>query len=196
MRYLMMKRVMLAILLPFLVGCLFGAKALSEYWVVWFFVCAMLMITAWGVWLKNKNRGSSFSYLNDNEDGVFIYKFHNQEMRLDKAKKQLYLKDGLNEKTYAFSDVESWEYNISAGGQILTSGLNPTTNLINNKILGENINDTGFFIKVKDIKNPEWHIRFFPQEGSYKDQKGLISLKKQMMQWMAVFDLTVNADTK
>lgn len=98
MRYLMMKRVMLAILLPFLVVCLFGAKALSEYWVVWFFVCAMLMITAWGVWLKNKNRGSSFSYLNDNEDGVFIYKFHNQEIRLDKAKKQLYLKDGLNEK--------------------------------------------------------------------------------------------------
>ncbi|MDE5190296.1 hypothetical protein PYX08_02805 [Citrobacter freundii] len=102
MRYLMMKRVMLAILLPFLVGCLFGAKALSEYWVVWIFVCAMLMITAWDAWLKNKNRNTIFSYLNDNEDGVFIYKFHNQEMRLDKTKKRLYLKKWVKRKNLRF----------------------------------------------------------------------------------------------
>ncbi|WP_052012568.1 DUF4755 domain-containing protein [Pectobacterium betavasculorum] len=60
--------------------------------------------------------------------------------------------------------------------------------------IARNQNETGFFITVRDIQNPEWHIRFFPKEGSFKSQQGLNSLRKQMNQWMEVFDQIVNGN--
>lgn len=89
-------------------------------------------------------------------------------------------------------DIKSWRYNISHGDAIEGAGLSLTAANLNNMRLDENRAETGFFIKVRDIHNPEWQIHFFPKEGSFKSQKGIKNLEKQMSQWMEVFDQIVN----
>lgn len=191
MKFFMMKRVMLAIALPVFVAFFGGAKVMSVYWVPLFFISAMLCATAYGKYVVKKNNDATFNYLNENNDGIYIHKFNDCEIRLDKNKQEVFLKNSAGAKTYSFNDIKEWRYNITYGGEVAGAGLSSIRE--NGKTLGQNIADTGLFIRVKDVRKPEWHIRFYPRNDAFNSSNGLNDLKTQLNQWMEIFDQNLNA---
>ncbi|ECM3012721.1 DUF4755 domain-containing protein [Salmonella enterica subsp. enterica serovar Virchow] len=191
MKFFMMKRVMLAIALPVLVAYFGGGKVMSVYWVPLFFISAMLCATAYGKYVVRKNNDATFNYLNENNDGIYIHKFNDCEIRLDKNKQEVFLKNSAGAKTYSFNDIKEWRYNITYGGEVAGAGLSSIRE--NGKTLGQNIADTGLFIRVKDVRKPEWHIRFYPRNDAFNSSNGLNDLKRQLNQWMEIFDQNLNA---
>ncbi|ENG3935231.1 DUF4755 domain-containing protein [Escherichia coli] len=191
MKFFMMKRVMLAIALPVIVAFFGGAKVMSVYWVPLFFISAMLCATAYGKYVVRKNNDATFNYLNENNDGIYIHKFNDSEIRLDKNKQEVFLKNSAGAKTYSFNDIKEWRYNITYGGKVAGAGLSSIRE--NGKTLGQNIADTGLFIRVKDVRKPEWHIRFYPRNDAFNSSNGLNDLKTQLNQWMEIFDQNLNA---
>ena len=191
MKFFMMKRVMLAIALPVLVAYFGGGKVMSVYWVPLFFISAMLCATAYGKYVVRKSNDATFNYLNENNDGIYIHKFNDCEIRLDKNKQEVFLKNSAGAKTYSFIDIKEWRYNIKYGGEVAGAGLSSIRE--NGKTLGQNIADTGLFIRVKDVRKPEWHIRFYPRNDAFNSSNGLNDLKTQLNQWMEIFDQNLNA---
>ncbi|EGM7792031.1 hypothetical protein NS29R_21740 [Enterobacter hormaechei subsp. xiangfangensis] len=191
MKYFMMKRVLLAIALPVLVAYFGGSKVMSVYWVPLFFVSAMLLATAYGKYVVKKNNSSTFNYFNDNNDGIYLHKFNECEIRLDTNKKEVFLKNEKGAKTYSFDDIKEWSYNITYGGEVAGAGLSSIRE--NGKTLGQNLSETGLFIRVKDVRKPEWHIRFYPRNSAFNSHNGLNDLKAQLNQWMEIFDQNLNA---
>lgn len=191
MKFFMMKRVMLAIALPVIVAFFGGAKVMSVYWVPLFFISAMLCATAYGKYVVRKNNDATFNYLNENNDGIYIHKFNDSEIRLDKNKQEVFLKNSAGAKTYSFNDIKEWRYNITYSGEVAGAGLSSIRE--NGKTLGQNIADTGLFIRVKDVRKPEWHIRFYPRNDAFNSSNGLNDLKTQLNQWMEIFDQNLNA---
>ena len=191
MKFFMMKRVMLAIALPVFVAFFGGAKVMSVYWVPLFFISVMLCATAYGKYFVRKNNDATFNYLNENNDGIYIHKFNDCEIRLDKNKQEVFLKNSAGAKTYSFNDIKEWRYNITYGGEVAGAGLSSIRE--NGKTLGQNIADTGLFIRVKDVRKPEWHIRFYPRNDAFNSSNGLNDLKTQLNQWMEIFDQNLNA---
>ncbi|KLF50989.1 MULTISPECIES: DUF4755 domain-containing protein [Enterobacteriaceae] len=191
MKFFMMKRVMLAIALPVIVAFFGGAKVMSVYWVPLFFISAMLCAIAYGKYVVRKNNDATFNYLNENNDGIYIHKFNDSEIRLDKNKQEVFLKNSAGAKTYSFNDIKEWRYNITYGGEVAGAGLSSIRE--NGKTLGQNIADTGLFIRVKDVRKPEWHIRFYPRNDAFNSSNGLNDLKTQLNQWMEIFDQNLNA---
>ncbi|YAF34977.1 DUF4755 domain-containing protein [Klebsiella pneumoniae] len=191
MKYFMMKRVLLAIALPVLVAYFGGSKVMSVYWVPLFFVSAMLLATAYGKYVVKKNNSSTFNYFNDNNDGIYLHKFNECEIRLDTNKKEVFLKNEKGAKTYSFDDIKEWSYNITYGGEVAGAGLSSIRE--NGKTLGQNLSETGLFIRVKDVRKPEWHIRFYPRNSAFNSHNGLNDLKAQFNQWMEIFDQNLNA---
>ncbi|MCJ4065303.1 DUF4755 domain-containing protein [Klebsiella pneumoniae] len=145
MKYFMMKRVLLAIALPVLVAYFGGSKVMSVYWVPLFFVSAMLLATAYGKYVVKKNNSSTFNYFNDNNDGIYLHKFNECEIRLDTNKKEVFLKNEKGAKTYSFDDIKEWSYNITYGGEVAGAGLSSIRE--NGKTLGQNLSETGLFIR-------------------------------------------------
>ncbi|EIK7038380.1 DUF4755 domain-containing protein, partial [Escherichia coli] len=191
MKYFMMKSVLLAIALPVLVAYFGGSKVMSVYWVPLFFVSAMLLATAYGKYVVKKNNSSTFNYFNDNNDGIYLHKFNECEIRLDTNKKEVFLKNEKGAKTYSFDDIKEWSYNITYGGEVAGAGLSSIRE--NGKTLGQNLSETGLFIRVKDVRKPEWHIRFYPRNSAFNSHNGLNDLKAQLNQWMEIFDQNLNA---
>ncbi|EJH1691495.1 DUF4755 domain-containing protein, partial [Escherichia coli] len=99
MKYFMMKRVLVAIFLPVVVAYFGGTKVMNVYWVPLFFVSAMLLATAYGKYVVKKNNSSTFNYFNDNNDGIYLHKFNECEIRLDTNKKEVFLKNEEGAKT-------------------------------------------------------------------------------------------------
>ena len=191
MKYFMMKRVLLATALPVLVAYFGGSKVMSVYWVPLFFVSAMLLATAYGKYVVKKNNSSTFNYFNDNNDGIYLHKFNECEIRLDTNNKEVFLKNEKGAKTYSFDDIKEWSYNITYGGEVAGAGLSSIRE--NGKTLGQNLSETGLFIRVKDVRKPEWHIRFYPRNSAFNSHNGLNDLKAQLNQWMEIFDQNLNA---
>ncbi|HDU3948229.1 TPA: DUF4755 domain-containing protein [Citrobacter freundii] len=191
MKYFMMKRVLVAIFLPIVVAYFGGAKVMTVYWVPLFFISAMLMATAYGKYVVRKNNSATVNYLNDNNNGIYLHKFNDCEIRLDTNKKEVFLKNSEGENTYSFEEIKEWSYNITYGGEVAGAGLSSIRE--NSKTLSRNIADTGLFIRVKDVRKPEWHIRFYPRNDSFNSRKGINDLKTQLNQWMEIFDQNLNA---
>ncbi len=187
----MMKRVLLAIALPVFVAYFGGAKVMSVYWVPLFFISAMLCATAYGKYVVKKNNSATLNYLNDNNDGIYRHKFNDCEIRLDTNKQEVFLKNSEGANTYSFEEIKEWSYNITYGGEVAGAGLSSIRE--NGKTLSQNIADTGLFIRVKDVRKPEWHIRFYPRNDSFNSRKGINDLKAQLNQWMEIFDQNLNA---
>ncbi|HCI6760120.1 TPA: DUF4755 domain-containing protein [Klebsiella variicola subsp. variicola] len=191
MKFFMMKRVMLAIALPVLVAYFGGSKVMSVYWVPLFFISAMLCATALGKYVVRKNNDATFNYLNENNDGIYLHKFNDCEIRLDTNKQEVFLKNSEGANTYSFEEIKEWSYNITYGGEVAGTGLSSIRE--NGKTLSQNIADTGLFIRVKDVRKPEWHIQFYPRNDSFNSRKGINDLKAQLNQWMEIFDQNLNA---
>lgn len=187
----MMKRVLLAIALPIIVAYFGGSKVMSVYWVPIFFISAMLCATAFGKYIVRKNNDATFNYLNENNDGIYLHKFNDCEIRLDTNKQEVFLKNSEGANTYSFEEIKEWSYNITYGGEVAGTGLSSIRE--NGKTLSQNIADTGLFIRVKDVRKPEWHIQFYPRNDSFNSRKGINDLKAQLNQWMEIFDQNLNA---
>lgn len=191
MKFFMMKRVLLAIALPIIVAYFGGSKVMSVYWVPIFFISAMLCATALGKYVVRKNNDATFNYLNENNDGIYLHKFNDCEIRLDTNKQEVFLKNSEEANTYSFEEIKEWSYNITYGGEVAGTGLSSIRE--NGKTLSQNIADTGLFIRVKDVRKPEWHIQFYPRNDSFNSRKGINDLKAQLNQWMEIFDQNLNA---
>ncbi|MEQ9937172.1 DUF4755 domain-containing protein [Pectobacterium polonicum] len=187
-----MKRLWIALALPMFLSHFGTTEDLISIGFFWIPICAILFFTALGSYILKLSNQATVDNFNDDNDGCYSHTLLNSSMKLDSNKRLIFLKDGNNEKTYSFDDLKEWKYNISHGVEIEDAGLSITAKNINNVRMAKNRNETGFFISVRDIKNPEWHIRFFPKEGSFKSQIGFNDLRKQMNQWMEVFDQVVN----
>ncbi|UPY94991.1 DUF4755 domain-containing protein [Pectobacterium sp. 21LCBS03] len=189
-----MKRFWIAITLPLIAIYFGGMRTFWEAGLLWMPISVISFFTALSSYLLKLSNQATVDNFNDDNDGCYSHTLINSSMKIDSNKRLIFLKDGYNEKTYSFDDIKEWQYNISHGVEIEDAGLSVTANNINSMRMARNQNETGFFISVRDIQNPEWHIRFFPKEGSFKSQQGLNSLKKQMNQWMEVFDQIVNGN--
>lgn len=193
--FLKMKRLWLALAIPAIIIYKDGIGGYSIFWsagLLWMPVSAILIFTALNSSTLRTSNKATVDNFNDNNDGCYSHTLFHSSMYIDSRKQKITLRDGSNEKTYSFDDIKSWRYNISHGNAIEGAGLSLTAANINNMRMAENRAETGFFIKVRDIQNPEWQIHFFPKEGSFKSRKGIKDLEKQMNQWMEVFDQIVN----
>jgi hypothetical protein len=113
----------------------------------------------------------------------YKYPSKNPSIALDTQKELLHLKSFGKSKTYPFSDIRSWRYNLSTGGNITPIGnvglagaiQASAANASNNS---RNRANSGFFVTVKDIDNPEWQIPMYSE--------------KEMKRWMEIFEQKVN----
>ncbi|RLM18075.1 hypothetical protein BIY29_18700 [Brenneria alni] len=192
MNFFKMKRLWIAIALPMLIIHFGGMRAFWEAGLLWMPVSGILFFTALSSYALKLSNKATVDNFNDGNDGCYSHTLLNSSMKLDSKERLIFLKDGNNEKTYSFDDIKEWKYNISHGNEIEGAGLSLNAANINNMRMFKNRAETGFFISMRDIQNPEWQIQFFPKEGSFKSQKGLKDLQKQMNQWMEVFDQVVN----
>ena len=98
---------------------------------------------------------------------------------VDTEKREVHLKDRANYKVYRFDEIRSWEANTQSGGMIYGGGINVlAANLANQRANKEN---TGLFIKVKDVDMPQWKIEFPPSAA-----------KKELTRWMEILQQTLN----
>ena len=119
---------------------------------------------------SSSNKDKAFS------DG-YKYSFSNSGtgIALSPEQKIIKLKDKRNVKEYPFSDVRKWSTNISTGGQVMGSGHYIGHNIAVNR---KNKIESGLFIQVKDIDNPEWRVAMLN--------------KKEQSRWMEILQQTLN----
>ena len=110
----------------------------------------------------------------------YSHVFQDFAIAVSEKNRQVYLAAGGNSKTYDFSDIRKWHYNMESGGAIIGVGM--TGAAMNVRQGRQNEENSGFFVQVKDVDHPEWQIRF-PYD---KD------LKKNLLRWMEIFEQKVN----
>jgi hypothetical protein len=112
---------------------------------------------------------------------AFKYKhFHGKTgIAIDTDKQEVHLKDRKNYKVYKYNEIRSWEMNVQTAGLIYGGGLNvAAANMANARQSADN---TGLFIKVKDVDFPEWKISF-----------PVKSVKNDLKRWMEILQQTLN----
>ncbi|EOV4131569.1 DUF4755 domain-containing protein [Yersinia enterocolitica] len=189
-----MKRTWIALAIPVAIMLAWGTEAVSQSFMAWFFACAFIIFTAIPKYLDKRKNHSTIDYLNENNDGYYYHEFDKTSLLVDLNKKTIKLKEKNKEQTYPFSDIKTWRYDLTSSGKIIGVG-------ITNGIIAKSQNDSnrlkdaknsGFFISVKDIQNPEWQIKFFPKEGRFSDDKGFRDTEIQLKRWMQVFEQVLN----
>lgn len=189
-----MKRVWIALAIPVAIMLAWGTEAVSQSFMAWFFACAFIIFTAIPKYLDKRKNNATIDYFNDNDDGYYYHEFDKTSLLIDLNKKIIKLKEKNKEQTYPLSDVKTWRYDLTSSGKVIGVG-------ITNGIIAKSQNDSnrlkdaknsGFFILVKDIQNPEWQIKFFPKEGRFSDDKGFRDTEIQLKRWMQVFEQVLN----
>ena len=101
---------------------------------------------------------------------------------VDPYNETIRLRLGKLDQTYPFSDVRGWRTNLATGGDILLPGISTAIAVAgaNLRVARENRKNTGLFVSVRDIENPEWRIEM-PDE---KNQK----------RWMEIMRQSINRD--
>jgi len=177
-----MKRTWIALAIPVAIMLAWGTEAVSQSFMAWFFACAFIIFTAIPKYLDKRKNHSTIDYLNENNDGYYYHEFDKTSLLVDLNKKTIKIKEKNKEQTYPFSDIKTWRYDLTSSGKIIGVG-------ITNGIIAKSQNDSnrlkdsknsGFFISVKDIQNPEWQIKFFPKEGRFSDDVGFRDTELQM----------------
>ncbi|HHH0785919.1 TPA: DUF4755 domain-containing protein [Yersinia enterocolitica] len=189
-----MKRVWVALAIPVVIFCTLGSEAVSQSFVAWLLAGAFIIFTAIPKYLDKRKNNATIDYFNDNDDGYYYHEFDKTSLLIDLNKKIIKLKEKNKEQTYPLSDVKTWRYDLTSSGKVIGVG-------ITNGIIAKSQNDSnrlkdaknsGFFISVKDIQNPEWQIKFFPKEGRFSDDKGFRDTEIQLKRWMQVFEQVLN----
>lgn len=182
--FFMMKRVWIAIALPLVILFFLGIKGLVQLGFVWFFVSLFLLMFAYKKFRIKKWNASTKDYFNNNNDGIWSHEFGPTSMKIDEQKGLIYLKEENKQKSYPFSTVKEWRYNLTTNRQ--RAGIEKELDRTHN------FKDSGFFITVDDIQYPEWRVMFFPTSGDFNSQEGSRNTEIQLKRWMQVFDKVIN----
>ena len=192
--FFVMKRVWIALSIPIAIMLAWGTEAVSQSFMAWFFACAFIIFTAIPKYLDKRKNRSTIDYLNENNDGYYYHEFDKTSLLIDLNKKTIKLKEKNKEQTYPLSDVKTWRYDLTSSGKVIgvgiTNGIIAKSQNDSNRL--KNAKNSGFFISVKDIQNPEWQIKFFPKEGRFSDDKGFRDTEIQLKRWMQVFEQVLN----
>lgn len=148
---------------------------------------AMIGLGAWLFWKAitgMKNRSASKREWSDLVANTQYKHFQDHSgIAIDTNAKVVYLKHPSQIKSYPFTDIRSWRYNLATGGHVKTYGAiggiaAAQASAENLRVMRENKASSGFYVTVKDIENPEWRAAM----GSEKDMK----------KWMEIFEQNVN----
>ncbi len=143
-----------------------------------------IVLALWGGWslfrsflggIKNIPQGIPESV----SELKFKHFYKNTGIAVDTENKEVHLKDRSNYKIYKFDQIRSWETNVQTGGQVYGTGLAAIA--ANFESANANKNNTGLFVKVKDVDFPEWKINF-----------PIGSAKKDLARWMEILQQTLN----
>lgn len=120
---------------------------------------------------------------NENNDGIFAHycsiekptglkiKKEIYEIIIDTNKRTVFLRSDEREKTFSFSDIQSWKTSIIQDSQL-------------NQGFQDNVHKGGLFITTNELGNPIWQIKFLPEKGN--------SLEQQYKSWMNILNRTLN----
>ncbi|WP_244637234.1 DUF4755 domain-containing protein [Pantoea agglomerans] len=181
--FLMMKRVWIAIALPIVIFYFLGMKGLVQLALIWIFVSIMLLMFAYKKFRIKKWNVSTRDVFGES-DGMWSHEFGPTAMKLDEKREIIHLKEENKQKTYPFSAVKEWRYNLSTTRE--RAGINKELDRTHD------FRESGFYISVDDVQNPEWRVMFFPQKGDFNSQEGIRDTEVQLKRWMHVFDKLIN----
>ncbi|TCZ24545.1 MULTISPECIES: DUF4755 domain-containing protein [Pantoea] len=181
--FLMMKRVWIAIALPLAIFYFMGMRGLIQLALVWVFVSIMLLMFAYKKFRIKKWNASTRDVFGES-DGMWSHEFGPTAMKLDEKRGLIHLKEENKQKTYPFSAIKEWRYNLSTTRQ--------RTGLDRELDRTHDFRESGFYIAVDDVQYPEWRVMFFPQKGDFNSQEGIRDTELQLKRWMHIFDNIVN----
>ncbi len=133
----------------------------------------------------NLGRIKMDSWLSSVANCDFKYAWDGSGIALDTTIKQIHLvahiKKQLITRIYPISDIREWGYEMPGTTNI--SG----RNVVGNVALAFNaIENTGFWLKVKDIDHPKWFIKFKCKSSQDKETE------KELLRWMEILNQNVN----
>lgn len=181
--FLLMKRVWLAIALPITIYYFSGPQGLIQLALVWILVSIMLLMFAYKKFRIKKWNASTKDIFGES-DGMWSHEFGPTAMRLDEKRKLVHLREGNKQKTYPFESVKEWRYNLSTTRE--RSGINKELDRTHD------FRESGFYIAVDDVQNPEWRVMFFPKQGDFNSQEGFRDTELQLKRWMHIFEKVIN----
>ncbi len=120
-------------------------------------------------------------------EAEYKHVFSNTAIALNTKQRKVILASGEAMKSYDFSQIKSWKYEMYESGPTLGTGADGLSQAIRVAAEGMKYNNanSGIFIQVKDIEFPEWRIAF-----NFADTKK--PARKEMLKWMEIFDQFVN----
>ncbi|MGY0651940.1 DUF4755 domain-containing protein [Luteimonas sp. A537] len=162
-------------------------------WVILGAVCGVIPLIGWLVGfgflldLLFGTKGDSGSETSTaakafGQGAQYVYVADNTGIAVDPGQETVRLKNGSTIQTYPFSAVRGWKTNLASGGEIIggtgyTAIAAGGANLRNER---ENRKNSGLFVSVRDIDNPEWRIDM-PNENNQK-------------RWMEIMRQSINRD--
>ena len=181
--FLMMKRVWIAIALPIVIFYFSGIQGLVQLAIVWIFASIMLLMFAYKKFRIKKWNASTRDVFGES-DGMWSHEFGPTAMKLDEKRGLIHLKEENKQKTYPFSAIKEWRYNLSTTRE--RTGINKELDRTHD------FRESGFYISVDDVQYPEWRVMFFPQKGDFNSQEGIRDTEMQLKRWMEIFNKTIN----
>lgn len=181
--FLMMKRVWIAIALPIVIFYFSGIQGLVQLAIVWVFASIMLLMFAYKKFRIKKWNASTRDVFGES-DGMWSHEFGPTAMKLDEKRGLIHLKEENKQKTYPFSAIKEWRYNLSTTRE--RAGINKELDRTHD------FRESGFYISVDDVQYPEWRVMFFPQKGDFNSQEGIRDTEIQLKRWMRIFDKIIN----
>ncbi|WP_147198903.1 DUF4755 domain-containing protein [Pantoea sp. CCBC3-3-1] len=154
--------------------------------ILWCIPAFFLLVTAGISYKHKKDNVSTFDNFNEGNDGSWSHEFNDSKLLLNEKQQTITLKNGKNEKTYPFSSVIGWRYNLESGGYDGGFGTGA--------IRQQNLNNSGLFIEVKDVMFPEWQIKFYPQKGKFHQDTGYKDMEMQIKRWLRVLSQVINKE--
>lgn len=181
--FLMMKRVWIAIALPIVIFYFLGMRGLVQLAIIWVFASIMLLMFAYKKFRIKKWNASTRDVFGES-DGMWSHEFGPTAMKLDEKRGLIHLKEENKQKTYPFSAIKEWRYNLSTTRE--RAGINKELDRTHD------FRESGFYIAVDDVQYPEWRVMFFPQKGDFNSQEGIRDTELQLKRWMHIFDNVIN----
>lgn len=183
-KFLMMKRVWLAIIIPVMILYFGGIKNLVQLSFVWIFICMILLMLAYKKFRVKKWNAGTRDLLNEKGDGIWFHEFGPTSLRIDEKNEVIHLKEEGNRRTYPFALIKEWRYNLTHSRE--------KTGTEKELDRRHNFQESGFYVLVDDVQFPEWRIMFFPTKGDFNSQEGIRNTELQMKRWMHIFEKVIN----
>ena len=134
-------------------------------------------------WLQNTRQElaeNELGSLPELQAADYKHVFNTSAIALNKSNQTLFLADGTARKNYSFEDIRKWSYEVLTGGRVVGGGLQQVA--INREVNQANRDGSGFFVEVRDIDRPKWHIKF--EHGS--------KTETELLRWMEILRQHIN----